>query len=307
MPRRTRGHVIADRAIHILRARLPSEWISREQSHDYGIDLEVEFRTGSEFLEGEVVKLQVKGHESIRIHQGTFRERVKTHTALYWLRLRMPIFLVSVDCSTEDVYCVDAVSELRKLRGAAFEKKHLTIPISGSTVLNDSAAFSRLRAKALFDYDWRTTAQFFLIALDRLPELGRLVAWLDRCDRWMLLSVEDARRLRDFRRFTYQLARAVNVDTSRYMSWEYWQRTAQAKGYPADEEPPYEVAAEAGWETLTLFIRALRVYQERVTESERGFWISAAHEVFRRWFDAMLPNPSSVANVQQYAFEQEAL
>jgi hypothetical protein len=305
MPQRTREHIVADRATLIVRTALPPEWVTREQSHDYGIDLEVEYRTGSGLLAGEIVKFQVKGHEEIRFTNDLHRERIKTHTAQYWLRLRMPIFLAVVDVAAETVYCVDAAAELRKQASKAFEKRGITIPISRNRLFNAAVSREWLRSKALFDYDWRTTAQFFEFALDRLTELSRLVAWLDRCDRWMLLSVEDARQLREFRKLAIRLACAIGVDTSGLRSWKSWVSAAIQKGYPADEELPYEFASGAGWETLTLFLRALVKYQRVVTNEERSFWIGAAFEVFERWFDAELPNPDSLSEVQQFAFERE--
>jgi len=45
--RRTRAHVLEDESEKALKDLLPSEWIFRKKSHDYGIDLEIALTTWS--------------------------------------------------------------------------------------------------------------------------------------------------------------------------------------------------------------------------------------------------------------------
>jgi len=290
-----------------MRSSLPPEWVTREQGSDYGVDLEVEFPTGRGVLSGEVVKVQVKGHDSIHFRRAIQTERIKPATALYWLRLRMPILLASVDCKTERVYWVDAAAQLRTLPANAFDKKSVPIGVPASALVTGPNSHAWLQAKARFDYDWRTTSQGFDLALDRLVETAAFVAWLDRCDKWMPLYERDARRLHDLRRRTLVLAHAVGLRISAVHLWEHWLRAALEKGYPAGDELPYEFASEAGWELLTLHLSAMSAYQKRIVEVEHSFWHHVSPDVFDRWHEHEFPQWNSRADVQQFAFECEAL
>ena len=60
--KRPTTHVNGDRGVKVLSSQLPSEWVIRECSSDYGIDLEVElFSTKTNRALGERVLVQVKG------------------------------------------------------------------------------------------------------------------------------------------------------------------------------------------------------------------------------------------------------
>ncbi|MBN7774146.1 DUF4365 domain-containing protein [Clostridium aminobutyricum] len=68
--KRSKSQIIGEKAVSILRALLPIEWIIREYAPDYGIDLAVElFEPHKEnfITTGEHVYFQVKGTEELKI------------------------------------------------------------------------------------------------------------------------------------------------------------------------------------------------------------------------------------------------
>lgn len=59
MPKRPVQHVLEDRSRAAFAAALPPEWILRHQTHDYGIDAEVEF-VEEGVVTGRIFKVQLK-------------------------------------------------------------------------------------------------------------------------------------------------------------------------------------------------------------------------------------------------------
>lgn len=94
MPERPPTHVVGSKAVRNFINALPDEWVAREPSEDYGIDVEVEvFRGGK--ATGLTFKVQSKGTNT----PGSLTRQVKRKTINYWRRLDVPILVVLWDKS----------------------------------------------------------------------------------------------------------------------------------------------------------------------------------------------------------------
>jgi len=103
LPIRDKKHVTAEQALNILKRALPKPWICREQSSDYGIDVEIEL-AGS-YATGWIFKGQVKGHEKISWNtDGILLQQVRPTTLAYWRGMRVPVVLFVVDVGDERVF-----------------------------------------------------------------------------------------------------------------------------------------------------------------------------------------------------------
>ena len=103
LPVRDEKHVIGEQAVLILKRVLPKEWVCREQSSDYGIDVEIEL--AGTHATGWIFKGQVKGHRTINwALDSTVLQQVRQTTLAYWRDMRVPVVLFVVDVSLEQVY-----------------------------------------------------------------------------------------------------------------------------------------------------------------------------------------------------------
>jgi hypothetical protein len=103
LPVRDTKHVTAEQAINILKRTLPKEWICREQTSDYGIDVEIEI--ADSHATGWIFKGQVKGHQQIVWNaDGTWLQQVRPETLAYWRGMRVPVVLFAVDVGSEALF-----------------------------------------------------------------------------------------------------------------------------------------------------------------------------------------------------------
>lgn len=103
MPQRTRKHILEDESKTAFRQAIPPDWIVREKSHDYGIDLEVEVVSKGGQLTGEVFLVQLKATDSERISTQT-KIQFRCSTLLYFRSLRTPVLLVRWAAKTNLFY-----------------------------------------------------------------------------------------------------------------------------------------------------------------------------------------------------------
>lgn len=120
---RAEAHIIDQEAILIVKRKLPREWVIRELTPDYGLDLDVELfekENGKIVTLGERLYIQVKGttkaiYEDVQIDTGSSKATKKClsfslDTALLRLVERvgdsLPILLAVADINTEDVFFV---------------------------------------------------------------------------------------------------------------------------------------------------------------------------------------------------------
>lgn len=107
---RSRQQIIDYAARTVLRDRLPAGWLLREQTEDYGVDVEVEiFRAASaaapdEQSSGTLFKVQLKGTETGG-GSGPPSARLDRHSAAYLAReLNAPAILVIADVKARRLY-----------------------------------------------------------------------------------------------------------------------------------------------------------------------------------------------------------
>lgn len=99
---RTRNHIIEDESENILKMLIPSEWVLRKLSPDYGIDYMVEIfkqnkATGAHFF------LQLKGTDKRSI-KGVISFQLSKKHIDYYAKLSLPLLLVYVSVKTGDVW-----------------------------------------------------------------------------------------------------------------------------------------------------------------------------------------------------------
>ncbi|MBN8609166.1 MAG: DUF4365 domain-containing protein [Deltaproteobacteria bacterium] len=86
-----------------VRGSLPSRWLTREMSGDYGIDLEIEFATAT--VSGRFCKAQVKGHTEVSWTQAdTFLQPVPSSTLNYWAAMPVPVLLLLAETQSGTVW-----------------------------------------------------------------------------------------------------------------------------------------------------------------------------------------------------------
>lgn len=100
-PRRPKIHQIEDESARILTNIVPSAWVLRNSTHDYGIDREVEIFE-DEIATAQLFKLQLKGSGRVDPNQPSVR--VDTDTFFYWRNLDLPVLLVLVDVESGTAY-----------------------------------------------------------------------------------------------------------------------------------------------------------------------------------------------------------
>ncbi|MFC3157139.1 protein of unknown function [Chryseobacterium arachidis] len=106
-PQRDLTHIIERQALEILTQQLPKEWIVREMTErDYGVDLYVEIIREDKKVTGDLIAIQVKGKEKLKIDaDGKFKfYTIKKSTLNYWLNLPVPVFFVVVCIESEQSY-----------------------------------------------------------------------------------------------------------------------------------------------------------------------------------------------------------
>lgn len=64
LPKRPRQHQVEDLSVQAFQALMPEEWVVREKSHDYGIDLEVEIFDNKGYATGLLFYVQLKATDS---------------------------------------------------------------------------------------------------------------------------------------------------------------------------------------------------------------------------------------------------
>lgn len=105
-PKRIETHISEKNSLEVVSKALPKEWIIREMTErDYGIDLYVEVVKKNGLVTGDLVALQVKTTKAIHFSNDEFSLRgIKRSTLNYWLGLPVPVFVLLVDLSNDEVY-----------------------------------------------------------------------------------------------------------------------------------------------------------------------------------------------------------
>lgn len=162
------AHIKGEIGVQILKRHLPREWVPREYTPDYGIDLSIELFSqieGGYVTKGEHVFFQVKSTDSIekvrhkiyprmnveKEHRKASGEPVEIEAIKYILDTDLlftvetmgsavPVMLALVDLTTETVYFVclnDYIEKVLIPEDPDYtEKKHKTIYIPATNILN---------------------------------------------------------------------------------------------------------------------------------------------------------------------------
>jgi tetratricopeptide (TPR) repeat protein len=103
MPRRPRSHQLETESIRAFERLLPSSWIARPISGDYGVDLEVEiFENDS--ATGNIFKVQLKGTDKNSTKAGNHSVTVATESLSYWRRMDTPVLIVLYSSREGEIY-----------------------------------------------------------------------------------------------------------------------------------------------------------------------------------------------------------
>ncbi|MEC5128714.1 DUF4365 domain-containing protein [Verrucomicrobiales bacterium BCK34] len=93
MPKRPREHVIEEESRRFCRDLFPSQWVVREKSNDYGVDLEVEEFDENEEATGLIFYVQLKATDSSD-QRDQAQVRISADKFKYWLGLDCPTILM---------------------------------------------------------------------------------------------------------------------------------------------------------------------------------------------------------------------
>lgn len=103
MPGRPRSHELETESIRGFERLLPSSWVTRQISSDYGIDLEVEiFDKGQ--ATGETFKVQLKATDRRSNRSGFQTVSIEVEKLNYWSRLDTPVLVVLYSARESSFY-----------------------------------------------------------------------------------------------------------------------------------------------------------------------------------------------------------
>ncbi len=168
---RSKNHIIGDKAVSFIKERIiPSEWVVREFTPDYGIDLDIELFEENEkgySAVGEHVLIQVKGTENAQY--GSFelegrickvlKFRIETNEINLVSRIgsALPVLLVIVDLSIKKAYQIclnDYISKVLPFQDPEYKNKRsitVNIPIANE-LSKDNIDVLRLYGKRIKIY-----------------------------------------------------------------------------------------------------------------------------------------------------------
>lgn len=111
--KRSNAQIIGEKGINVLRKLFPSEWVIREYTPDYGIDIAVEIfeRYNENYITtGEHIYFQVKGTENINIGKYKVYERKNVEKELKQEKLYKEIDVVKFSIETSLLATVERMS-----------------------------------------------------------------------------------------------------------------------------------------------------------------------------------------------------
>lgn len=145
MPKRPRSHVLEQEARQAIRAALPPEWVVRDLTPDYGLDLHIEIFTNEEPTPFQFY-IQAKGTDSpMPSRRPSYR--CSTRHLRYYLNVPAPVMLAvffSASSSIRTAWIQEqyySLSHEEKLRW--HRQKSIAISLQGSLTRNDSRGIAR--------------------------------------------------------------------------------------------------------------------------------------------------------------------
>lgn len=209
----------------MFRDALPAEWVSREQTSDYGIDLEIE--TADRVVSGRLCKVQVKGHEQIPWSvDGTYWQPLDAEKAAYLGRLPLPTIVGVVDVGSKTAFWAPADTIITSDRG------RIGVRVSRASRLPETSG-------KLLDFirEWlaREATQMLLNEFPRMDEaLQRCAEEIDK-DCFLGVERESEALLRYAYSGIFRVARTLAINERGPIPWELW--LARSKHFWGDGEP----------------------------------------------------------------------
>lgn len=175
---RAKSHLNEKKALEIFKNALPAEWVSREYSPDYGIDLSIELFSetdGKYYTQGEHIYIQLKSIENPRIKKlkvsarynveesvlkhptATDEEPFEIDVIKYQIETSLletvekmgsavPVMLILVNVNTQDIYYICLNDYIEKIvipeKSQYFEQKSITLNIPLTNIIDKSTGRS---------------------------------------------------------------------------------------------------------------------------------------------------------------------
>jgi hypothetical protein len=139
--KRPKSHQIDTKAQRILDSKLPSNWVKREKTPDYGVDYEIEVFDDEEPT-GIWFTIQLKGTERLKEDVNYVSFPLKTDTIKYYFsKVPLPIFLFITSVKENKIYWLFIqryVNEVLNIENPNWTKqKNVTIKIPKENIFND--------------------------------------------------------------------------------------------------------------------------------------------------------------------------
>ncbi len=137
----------------IFNYKAPLNWIirSQEDQDDHGIDCEIELKdsNGKALGQESLFKIQLKGQENcLFIENGqTLSFSVSRARLQYYLNFNIPVILVVVEISSEEIYWVSVTDNqdiLEKVIDSSADTLTVHLPVENKLEKNDSLSFDEL-------------------------------------------------------------------------------------------------------------------------------------------------------------------
>lgn len=130
MLQRPEQHVIDEMGQRILRGALPPEWVLNPLNNDYGKDYLFEPTLGGR-ISGDYGFMQLKSHRTVTKTRNGYSEKLKQKHLSHFAELKCPLFLVTVDTTTGDIYIASVTDYLEDQDNTKWRKqKTISIPIA---------------------------------------------------------------------------------------------------------------------------------------------------------------------------------
>jgi len=112
LTKRTREHALETESLTNFEALVPSNWVFRRKSYDYGIDGELEIFDDTGNATGLIIFVQLKSTDSKEINK-CLTEHIKVDTLKYFLKLEYPVLILKYSKHFNKIYYMWAHSKLR--------------------------------------------------------------------------------------------------------------------------------------------------------------------------------------------------
>ena len=137
MATRPRSHILEDESKLELKKQLPQEWLVTENSHDYGIDLQVEIFTNDGKTTGDVFWIQLKATDSKK-EEDHYKFRLSKDKLFQLASYSIPVFIFRYSSYSKKIYYQSVGKLYYQLIGS--KSKTLSIELKNEWSKNESPA-----------------------------------------------------------------------------------------------------------------------------------------------------------------------